>query len=76
MLEKYQSLIEKLKKCEEKQHMSAEFIQNVFEMQDVNKWLKFNAITDAQLKRVEEVENSIQALLKKICVPNYQLENA
>ena len=76
MLEKYQALIEKLKKCEEKQHLSAEFIQNVFEMQDVNKWLKFNAITEAQLKRVEEVENSIQALLKKICVPNYQLENA
>ena len=76
MLEEYQALIENLKKCEKKQHMSTEFIQNVFEMQDVNKWLKFNATSDAQLKRVEEVENSIQSLLKKLYVPQIQPQNA
>ena len=75
MLEKYQMYLEKLKKCRDKQHMNTEFIQNVFEMQDVNKWLKFNSTTDAQLKRVEEVENNIQSLLKKLYIPNLQSEN-
>ncbi len=76
MLEKYQNLLEILKKNKDKQHMSTEFIQNVFEMQDVNKWLKFNSTTDAQLKRVEEVENNIQSLLKKLYVPQIQTQNA
>jgi len=76
MLERYQILLEKLKKCRDKQHLSTEFIQNVFEMQDVNKWLKFNATTEEQLKRAQKVEDSIESLLKKLCVPNYKLENA
>ena len=55
---------------------SLEFVQGLFEMQDVNKWLKFNATSEIQIQRVERFENNIQELLKKLCVPNYQTTNA
>ncbi len=78
MLEKYQILLERLKQPSEikpKQDINYEFIQNVFEMQDVNKWLKFNATTEEQLKRVEDVEDNLQSILKKLYVPQSQIVN-
>lgn len=75
MLEKYQTLLDSIKKSNQKQHMSSEFIQNVFEMQDVNRWLKFNSTTEEQVKRAERVEDNIQSLLKKLYVPQSQIAN-
>ena len=79
MLEKYQALI---KECKGKQeakrkmhHMSLEFIQGLFEMQDVNKWLTFNAMNENQIQNVQKFENHLQNLLKKLYVPDYQSEN-
>ncbi len=73
MLEKYQSLIEKLK---QKEQPSLKFVQSIFEMEDLNKWLKFNATTKEQKQRVEKIENQMHRLKEKLCVPDYQLENA
>lgn len=81
MLEKYQKM---LKKAKEKQaqnnswfppEMSLEFVQNLFEMLDVNKWLKFNATSEKQLEQIEKREKTITETLKKLCVPTYPIEN-
>ena len=79
MLEKYQKL---LSECREKQkidnkriHMSLEFVQGLFEMQDVNKWLTFNAMNENQIQNVQKFENHLQNLLKNLYVPDYQSEN-
>lgn len=73
MLEKYQSLIEKLK---QKEQPSLKFVQSIFEMEDINKFLKFNATTNEQIERVQRFEKHMQELKEKLCVPDYQLENA
>lgn len=75
MLEKWQNLLKDLKIKKHKDHMSLEFIQSVFEMQDVNKWLKFNATSKTQLERAQNVEATLQALMEKLYVPDYQSEN-
>ena len=77
MLERYQALLEKCKnvKSDGLQEMSLEFVQGLFEMQDVNKWLTFNAVNENQIQGVQNFENHLQELLKKIYVPSYQLEN-
>ena len=79
MLEKYQKL---LSECREKQkldskrmQMSLEFVQGLFEMQDINKWLTFNAMNEKQIQRVQRFENHLQDLLKNLYVPDYQSEN-
>lgn len=81
MLEKYQNLLEKLKsqnnekKVDTKVCMSLSFVQSLFEMQDVNKWLKFNATNENQTQHVERADAIMQTLLEKLYVPDYQLEN-
>ncbi len=77
MLERFQALLEKCKKEQKDglQEMSLEFVQGLFEMQDVNKWLTFNAVSENQIQNVQNFENNLQKVLKKLYVPSYQLEN-
>lgn len=72
MLEKYQELIKELKK---KELPSLKFVQSIFEMEDANKFLKFNATTEEQLERVQKFENRMQIIKEKLYVPDYQSEN-
>ncbi len=55
--------------------MSLEFVQSLFEMWDLDKWLLFNAITDEQKNQIRVHDITRQAILEKLYVPNYQLEN-
>lgn len=75
MLEYYQKLIKELKAKKPKEHMSLNFVQNIFEMEDINKWLKFNATTPEQIQRVQRFETNMQNLKEKLYVPDYQSEN-
>lgn len=76
MLEKFQEILEKRKAEEEKGLMLFDLntVQGYFEMQDVNKWLKFNAITEEQVENANSFEGHLQSVIKKLYVPDYQLE--
>ncbi len=78
MLEKFQNLLEQCKNAKDNglQEMSLEFVQGLFEMQDINKWLTFNVMNENQIQSVQNFENHLQKLLKKLYVPSYQPENA
>lgn len=80
MLEKYQKMLEQAKSKQTENdcfltHMNLSFVQNLFEMLDVNKWLKFNTTNKKQLKQIEKRDSSIKVVLKKLYVPDYQSEN-
>ena len=78
MLEKFQELLQKCKELQNEEplmEMSLEFVQGLFEMQDVNKWLKYNAMNVKQLENVQKFENKLQKLLEKLYIPNCKLEN-
>lgn len=73
MLEKYQRLIKDLK---QKSTVSLKFIQSLFEMEDMNKFLKFNATSDKQIQQVEKFEALMQKQKENLYIPpNYQFEN-
>lgn len=75
MLEKYQRLIEKLKNSEKK-IVSLSFVESLFEMEDTNKFLKFNATTNEQIQRVEKFENQMENIKKKLYISHFcTLEN-
>lgn len=76
MLERFQKMLQDLKKKKENELMtfSLDTVQDYFKMQDVNKWLKFNAITAEQVRRADRYEQNLQSILKKLYVPSYQQE--
>ena len=63
-------------KNKELQQMSLDYVQGLFEMQDINKWLRYNAMNVKQIKNVQHFEDNLQKLFEKLCIPVYQLENA
>lgn len=76
MLEKYQNFLEKCKKkykCNDKGLMNWDIqkIENLFNMQDTNKELRFNAINQNQVEMTERYEEHIQTLLENVYVPDY-----
>lgn len=77
MLEKFQEMLQRLKKQKENElaTFSLDTVQDYFKMQDVNKWLKFNAMNQEQLRQANRFEEHLQNLLKKLYVPDYQSEN-
>lgn len=77
MLEKFQMMLEEFKKNKENEliKFDLETTQQYFKMQDVNKWLKFNAMNKEQVERANSFEKHLQDLLKKLYVPDYQSEN-
>ena len=77
MLEKFMKKLKEFKNNKDNELMKfkPETVQGFFEMQDLNKWLKFNAITKNQLDNAERFEEQIQSIMKKLYVPDYQSEN-
>lgn len=77
MLDRYQRLIKELKE-DAKQGMvlmSMEFIQWLFEMEDMIKFLEFNVTSKEQNQRVEKLKAQLESVLKKLYVPDYQSKN-
>lgn len=77
MLEKFMEKLRQLKSKKEQELMkfSLETVQGFFEMEDQNKWLKFNAITKNQLDSVNRFEEKFNSIIKKLYVPDYQSKN-
>lgn len=77
MLEKFHKILDDLKKKQTKDfiELDLKFVQNLFTMQDINKDLKLNAINEQQLERALSFEKTIDEQLKKLYVPNYQIQN-
>lgn len=77
MWEKFMKVINEFKKSKENELMrfDLETVQGFFEMQDHNKWLRFNAITQKQLETADRFEFQLNSIMKKLYVPNYQTEN-
>lgn len=77
MLERFESFVNSAIEKQEKHLMllDVDVVQGYFEMQDVNKWLKFNAVTEEQIENANRFEEHLQSLIKKLYVPDYQLEN-
>lgn len=77
MLEKFQKMLDDLKKQQNKelQEMSQEFIEELFEMIDLNKWLKSKAFTENQKKQTQQREDNLNGILKKLCVPQILTTN-
>lgn len=76
MLERYQKFLEKCKqkyKSNNKDMMNWDIqkVENLFNMQDDNKRLRFNAINQNQVEMTERYEEHIQTLLENIYVPDY-----
>lgn len=56
--------------------MSLDFVQDLFAMQDVQKWLRLNSTDEKQIKHYDEAESIMQRLLEKLYVPDLAVENA
>ena len=77
MLERFQKMLHDLKAKKENELMtfSLDTVQDYFKMQDVNKWLKYNATNAEQVRQADRYEEHLQSLLKKLYVPDYQSIN-
>lgn len=77
MLEKFMKKLKEFKNNKDNELMKfkLETVQGFFEMEDQNKWLKLNAITQNQVENAERFEEKIQSIMKKLYVPDYQSEN-
>ena len=77
MLKRLQKLLDKIKSNLEEplMKMSLESVQGIFEMQDMNKWLKFNAMNEKQVVNAQNFDVQLESILKKLYVPDYQSEN-
>lgn len=72
MLEKFQKMLEDLKKKQDNELLptTLENVENYFNMEDWNKWLKFNAITQTQLNRVNAFESNLKKVFAQLYVPD------
>lgn len=77
MLEKFMKKLKEFKNNKEQELMkfNLKTVQGFFEMEDQNKWLKFNAITKNQLESANRFEEEFNSIIKKLYVPDYQSEN-
>lgn len=77
MLKRLQELLDRIKSNLEEplMKMSLESVQGIFEMQDMNKWLKFNAMNEKQVVNAQNFDVQLELILKKLYVPDYQSEN-
>lgn len=77
MLKRFHELLNKIKRNVEEplMKMSLDSVQGIFEMQDMNKWLKFNAMNENQLENAQNFDIQLESILKKLYVPDYQSEN-
>lgn len=71
MLDKFQRMLEDLKKRQNNELLptTVEAVEGYFNMEDINKWLKFNAITPEQIGRVNAFENNLKKVFAQLYVP-------
>lgn len=71
MLEKFQKMLEDLKKKQSNELLptTVETVEGYFNMEDWNKWLKFNAFTSEQLDRANAFEKNLKKVFAKLYVP-------
>lgn len=72
MLERFQKMLEDLKKKQDNELLptTLENVENYFNMEDWNKWLKFNAMTQTQLNRVNAFESNLKKVFAQLYVPD------
>lgn len=72
MLERFQKILEDLKKNQDNELLptTLETVEGYFNMEDINKWLKFNAMTPEQLGRVNDLESNLKKVFAQLYVPN------
>lgn len=77
MLDKFQRMLNKIEKVNRKElkMVNLNTVQQYFEMEDLNKWLKFNAINEEQVRRANTFDKYLKNEIKKLYVPDYKLEN-
>ena len=77
MLEKFKDFVSAAieKQNEQLMTFNLDTVQGYFEMQDLNKMLKFNAISKEQIKRCNSFEEHFQNIIKNLYVPTLQTEN-
>lgn len=77
MLERFKSFVNSAIEKQQEQLLlfDLDVVQGYFEMQDINKWLKFNVMTKEQEENVNRFEKHLQKIIKKLYVPDHKLEN-
>ncbi len=72
MLEKFQQLLSNLKRKQEIEPITADSktLEGYFDMEDWNKWLKFNAFTQEQLDRINDFEKNLKKVFEILYVPD------
>ncbi len=77
MLEKFQEMLQNLKNKNENELMrfSLDTVQGYFEMEDLNKNLKYNAMNENQLKQTLSFEKHMREIMEKLYIPDLQTEN-
>ncbi len=72
MLERFQKILEDLKKNQDNELLptTLETVEGYFNMEDINKWLKFNAMTPEQLGRVNDLESNLKKVFAQLYVPD------
>lgn len=72
MLERFQKILEDLKKNQDNELLptTLETVEGYFNMEDINKWLKFNAMTPEQLGRVNDFESNLKKVFAQLYVPD------
>ena len=77
MLEKFIEYVNNSINKQEEQLMQfkKETVEEYFELEDYNKWLKYNAMNEEQLKNAISYEKHLKEILEKLYVPNLQTEN-
>ena len=70
MLERFQKILEDLKKNQDNELLptTLETVEGYFNMEDINKWLKFNAMTPEQLGRVNDFESNLKKVFAQLYV--------
>ncbi len=77
MLEKFQEMLQSSKNKNENELMrfSLDTVQGYFEMEDLNKNLKYNAMNKNQLKQALSFEKHMREIMEKLYIPDLQTEN-
>lgn len=72
MLEKFQKMLEILKSKQQQDKLipvDNKTLEEYFKMEDMNKFLKFNAISKEQLENTQRFEQQLEKVFAKLSVP-------
>ena len=78
MFERFKKFVNKAIEKQNKNNLMEwplEDVKGLFEIEDHNKWLKYNAMNEKQIENSLSFEKNINSLIKNLYVPSYQQEN-